>query len=160
MLKAYKEYLTVSVFAVLGFFAAGYVAGHYLKKDKVIYVDVPITVIDTTYVPVHEVHFIHAPATHDTVLQCITTAIHDTVYQVDVARIDTVLRVDDQIYGRLSVDYYPRPWDWFNIDFAPEPLPVITVTKYIDKPRKFYEQSWWTPAMMAVTGAVVLQAKK
>ena len=160
MLRAYKEYLTVTVVAALGFFVAGYIAGHFLKKDKVIYVDVPVAVIDTTYIPVHEVHFIHAPAVHDTVPCYIVTAQHDTVYQVDVARIDTVLRSDDQIYGRLSVDYYPAPWDWFNIDFAPAPLPVITVTKYVDKKRKFYEQAWWAPVMMAATGAVVWQAHK
>lgn len=149
----YKWVITLLVAAM----AASFGAGYNLKKIETVYVDVPKTVTDTLYVVQESVKYIHVPAKHDTVWQDLVIAVHDTLYApIDVAAIDTVLQSGGVKYGDLLVAYYPPPMDWFNLEFDPAPLPVITVTKYIDKKKPWYVH----PAITAAAGLVIGAAAK
>jgi len=143
----YKWLITFLVAAM----AASFGAGYSLKKIQTVYVDVPKTVTDTLYVAQEKIVYKHLPALHDTLTQQFVTVEHDTVWMHDVAAIDTALQAGGVKYGDLLVAYYPPPLDWFNMEFQPAPLPVITVTKYIDKKRPWYIH----PAITAAAGAIV-----
>lgn len=143
-----KELVLVLIIAVLGFFG-----GYQTKQPGVVYVDVPIVVVDTTFSAVDSIKIEHLLAAHDTIRnlkieikklknsQSLQPAIVDTIYlqePLETSKIETDLLSEDIFYGHLGVEYFPRPLDWFDINFKPAPLPTVTVTKYIDKKPKWY----------------------
>ena len=139
--------------------AAAFGAGYSLKKVTTVYVDVPKTVTDTLYVQAPPVHVPHLPAVHDTVRQDLVITKHDTIYApLDVAHTEAMLESEGVKYGRLEVAYYLPPADWFDLDFDPAPLPMITQTKYIYKDVPWYKHPAITAAAGLVVGAAVMQA--
>lgn len=139
--------------AVIAAFAAGYFARR--PKTETLYVDVPRTVTDTLYVPVDRIVYRHLPAQIDTLVQTVA----DTIIIDTVARVQTALERDGEYYGRLEVSYYPRP-SWFDIDFDPAPVPVITTTKYINTPRRWYSHPALAFAGGVLSGVAVTQLTK
>lgn len=143
-----KEIMVAIVIAAV----AAFIAGFSLKKEKVVYVDVPYTVTDTTYVDVEKVIYVHLQAKHDTVVVVDTLSVSDPF---EIATLDTALAAGGITYGHLAVQYYPRPVDWFNVEFQPAPLPTVTVTKYITEQRKWYAHPALALAMGLGAGVLI-----
>lgn len=144
---------------LLAVMSASFAAGYGWHKPGTIYVDVPMTVSDTLYVEVERVVYKHLPAVHDTVYEDLVIAVHDTLYgPLDVAHTEAQLESEGVPYGRLEVSYYLPPADWFDLYFDPEPLPMITQTKYIYKDVPWYKHPAITAAAGLVIGAAVMQA--
>jgi hypothetical protein len=152
----YKWFISLLIAAI----AASFGAGYSLKKIQTVYVDVPKTVTDTLYVAVDKVIYKHLPAKHDTLWADLVHVIHDTTEITDVAAIDTVLESGGVKYGQILIAYYPRPMDWFNIEFAPAPLPTITITKYIETKRRWYAHPLFTLSAGVLTGVAITQITK
>ena len=150
-----KTYYIIAAVYVVSLLISAF-AGYQMRKPETVYVDVPRTVTDTVYVYNNVVQYKYLPAKHDTVWNTITKTVTDTLQLVpsQVAYVDTVLRSDTQVYGNLSVAYYPYPWDRFNVQFKPAPMPTITITKYVDKKRSWYEHPAFTAALGIAAGAV------
>jgi hypothetical protein len=160
-MNKYAVFAIVLIFAV----AASFFAGYKSQKTEEVYVDVPKTIIDTTYVKVEPVEYKQLKAKHHELkikyaaalleagkIDTVKIAVHDTLISVDVASIDTALISGGHNYGRLFVSYTPPPFDMFGIEFHPEPLPVVTVTKFVDKKKRFYEQPVFNLAAGALFG--------
>lgn len=126
--------------------------GYTLHKPAVLYIDVPRTEIDTVYVKQEIVKYKWIAAKHDTVFKTFTKIVTDTacINPNQVSYMDTTLRSTTTTYGHLSVAYYPYPWDKFNMQFEPAPLPQITITKFVDKKRPWYAH----PAVALCVGVV------
>jgi hypothetical protein len=145
-----KEFIIAIIIAAV----AAFIAGFSLKKEKVIYVDVPYMVTDTTYVEVEKIIYVHLPAKHDTVIIADTLLVQEPF---EIAMFDTTLSNGKQLYGQLAVQYYPRPVDWFNVEFQPAPLPTITITKYITEKHKWYAHPAFTFVAGFSAGVLVLK---
>jgi len=141
--------------------AACFGAGYSLKKMTTVYVDVPKTVTDTLYVQAPPVHVPHLPAVHDTVWQDLVITKHDTIYApLEVARTDVMLEAEGVRYGRRDGAYYLPPADWVDIDFNPDPLPTIHVTKFIEVGRHWYNNPYFTLGAGVLAGVAVTQLSK
>lgn len=156
-MKSSKIFYSLMIAAI----AAAFGAGYSLKKVSTVFVDVPRTETDTLYVEVDRVVLQHLPAVHDTVWQDLLVAVHDTVYAgLEVAHTDAVLESGGVRYGRLGVSYYMPPADWFDIDFDPAPLPTVTVTKYIEVKRKWYDNAYLTLGAGILAGVAISNIKE
>lgn len=144
-MKSSKIFYSLMIAAI----AAAFGAGYSLKKVTTVFVDVPRTQVDTLYVEVERVVLKHLPA------------VHDTVYTgLEVAHTDAVLESGGVRYGRLGVSYYMPPADWFDIDFDPAPLPTVTVTKYIEVKRKWYDNAYLTLGAGILAGVAISNIKE
>ena len=135
-----KTFISVLIAAI----GASFFAGYATRKERVVYVDVPRTVIDTCYVKKETVKIVHAKAKHDTLKVPVTITKHDTVFSDQVSHYDVTLISDGLKYGDLGISYYPKPCDWFNVQFNPAPLPVITETKFLYEKKPWYANPFFT----------------
>lgn len=154
-MKPSKIYYAMLVAACAACFGAGYS----LKKMTTVYVDVPKTVTDTLYVQVDRVVYKQLPARHDTAWVDLEHVVHDTVGTDHFAALDTMLSAGGRDYGRLNLWYYPHP-DVFSLSFDPAPLPEITVTKYIEVGRHWYNNPYFTLGAGVLAGVAVTQMSK
>jgi hypothetical protein len=140
-----KIIITLITYTVIGL-VSGY-SGYKMRKPQTVYVDVPRTVNDTLYVTQEVIKYKWLPAKRDTIWNTITKTIVDTlnIMPHQVAYIDTALKVGGTKYGDLAVAYYPIPWDRFNVQFRPAPLPSVTVTKFVT-----VEQPWYKHPAVAL----------
>lgn len=143
-----KKFIITLIAAVI----ASYIAGYQTKKDNVIYIDVPRTLVDTTFVEKEVIVYKNIPAKYDTIFQIK----RDTLYVYTApAHLDTVLKSNDVLYGKLNVWHFVQPEDFFDLRFEPAPLPTVTITKFYEKKKSWYKNPVFTLSVGLTAGMII-----
>jgi len=161
--RLWKTVITIA--AVLGI---GFIAGN-LRAPKVKYVDVvqetTVTKTDTVWLEKPVVHYV-TKVKYDTLVIEVPVAVHEpadtSAFQI-FARTSQALESDDVQYGTVDVEYVFPPWDQFNIDFHPAPLPTVTKTvtvrevAYRPATTTVFDTRWVNFAIGCAFGAVTIK---
>ena len=127
--------------------------GYNLRKPTTVYVDVPFTTHDTTYVDKKVVITKWLPAKHDTVTKVVyRKSKPDTLQSAAIISFQDSIKQDGVYYGYLQLSYYVPPWDAFDYKFTAAPQMQVTVTKYVYKPRHWYQSQWLAGAVGLAAG--------
>lgn len=131
--------------------------GYNLRKPTTVYVDVPFTTHDTTYVDKHVTIVKWLPAKHDTTIKIVyrkgkATDREDRDSLIIQPTFQDSIKQDGVYYGFLQVSYFPAPWYAFDYKFTAAPQMQVTITKYVYKPRHWYQSQWLAGAVGLAAG--------
>ena len=148
----------IALLLLAGMMAAG-MGGYNLHKPEIVYVDRLSVKTDTLWLqPAAEIHYVNLPAKHDTIRLTLTAMHTDTVFLHDTkysAFVETDLVSDSTRYGRLTATYYYPPWDTFDINFVPAPMPLITTTQVLQASIPWHRNRFLWLAMGLAAGAAI-----
>jgi hypothetical protein len=131
------------------------------------------TVVITIEKPVPVIKYIRIPGKIDTFYKFLPIQTHNNVdINAQVATLDTLLQANQPdtdsltTYGRLRVDYFYFPYNFFDLRFDPYPLPerekIITKTVYVTEKckTKWYEKKEiWAGAAVLIGSAITAYRK-
>jgi len=152
----------IALLLIAGMLASGW-GGYNLSKTELVYVDVVSVRTDTLWLqPTPVIHYVQLPAKHDTTIIRVP-ARPDTVYRFAdrySAYVDTDLTHGTTNYGKLSVSYYFPPWDTFDVQFKPAPMPTYITTKVVQTPVPWHRNRFLWLAAGIATGAAIVEATR
>ena len=142
----------ITIIAALFLFASGYFVSEFTSEPEI----KTKTKIDTVYQTQTKVDTIKK-AVLDTVklqsVDTITISKTDTIYKTDSVQIAKDTTQFKQ--GKLQVQYYFPPANYFQYNWQPEPRPTITEVRRIKVEPKWYENKYLWGAVGVIGGVLI-----